>query len=401
MQSLLDKLASGETWERFYAYKTSLVCPKDAALSLRQFIDCGAYRPVCDAIRAGTPFPLPGKKVLSKLSTGRKRTVYTYPEPENTVLKCLTWLLLRRCDGLFSPGLYSFRPGRTAKDAIRALRSVPGLEGMYAYKADIHDYFNAIPVPLLLPQLEAAVGEDRELFRFLRRLLEEPEVLDRGQPVREKKGIMAGTPLSAFYANLFLMDLDRCFEAQGVPYVRYSDDILLFAPTLEAAQAHAAHIRAYLEERGLELNPEKEALTGPGEGWTCLGFYCKGDRVDIAPATVEKLKGKMRRKTRALRRWADRSGAEGERAAAAFIRMFNRKLLESPQGSELSWSHWFFSVINTTDSLREIDRYAQDCLRRLVSGKNTKARYNVRYGDLKKLGYRSLVNAYYSFSEDG
>ena len=115
---------------------------------------------------------------------------------------------------------------------------------------------------------------------------------------------------------------------------------------------------------------------------------------------MKKLKGKMRRKTHALLRWADRTGAEGERAAAAFIRVFNRKLLESPMDRDLSWSHWFFSVINTAESLREIDRYAQDCLRRLVSGKNTKARYNVRYADLKKLGYRSLVNAYYSFSSD-
>ena len=399
MNSLLDRLASRETWGRFYAYKTSLVCPKPFAAELRGFIDAEAYLPVCAAIRAGEPFPLPAKKVLSKLSTGRKRTVYIYPEPENTVLKCLTWLLLREYDSLFSPGLYSFRPGRTAKDAVRALRSLPGLEGMYAYRADIHDYFNSIPVPLLLPRLEAALGEDRDLLTFLRALLEEPCVLDRGEPKQERKGIMAGTPLSAFHANLFLTELDRHFEALAVPYIRYSDDILLFTPDRERAEAHAAYIRGFLEERGLELNPEKEALTGPGEGWTCLGFFCKGDTVDIAPVTVEKLKGKMRRKTRALLRWADRSGAEGERAAAAFIRVFNRKLLESPEGSELSWSHWFFSVINTPESLREIDRYAQDCLRRLVSGKNTKARYNVRYGDLKKLGYRSLVNAYYSFSD--
>ena len=65
----------------------------------------------------------------------------------------------------------------------------------------------------------------------------------------------------------------------------------------------------------------------------------------------------------------------------------------------MSWSHWFFSVINPTDSLEVIDRYAQDCLRVLVSGKRTKARYNVRYEDLKALGYQSMVHAYYSFDK--
>ena len=269
---------------------------------------------------------------------------------------------------------------------------------MHAYKADIHNYFNSIPVQRFLPVLEAAVGEDGSLYAFLRRLLEEPRVLTPSGVVTEGKGIMAGTPLSAFYANLYLMDLDRSFVEMGVPYIRYSDDILLFAPDKRAAEDYASRIRRWLTDRGLSLNPEKEALTPPGEGWTCLGFYCRGDVVDIAPATVEKLKGKMRRKTRALRRWADRTGAEGERAAAAFVRVFNRKLLESAGDNELTWARWFFPVINTDASLREIDRYAQDCLRRLISGKNTKARYQVRYADLKALGYRSLVNAYYSFS---
>ncbi len=103
----------------------------------------------------------------------------------------------------------------------------------------------------------------------------------------------------------------------------------------------------------------------------------------------------MRRKTRSLQRWRQRNGVDGTRAAKAFIRIFNRKLLESPADSELSWCYWFFPVINTADSLREIDAYAQDCVRYLVSGRRTKARYNVRYGDMKALGYRSLVHAYY------
>ena len=45
-----------------------------------------------------------------------------------------------------------------------------------------------------------------------------------------------------------------------------------------------------------------------------------------------------------------------------------------------------------------IDRYAQDCLRVLMSGQRTKGRFNVRYEDLKKLGYRSLVHEYYAFN---
>lgn len=398
---MLEKLRDNACWEAFYEYKAGLACPKSFLKELRAFIDGEAYLPVAAAIEGGEPFPLPKKTLIAKQSAEKKRTVYTYPRAENTVLKLLTWLLLRRYDGLFSPGLYSFRPGRTAKDAVRRLTRTPGIFEMFAYKVDIHDYFNSIPVARLLPMLEDALGEDPALLRFLRALLEEPGALDGGKIITEQKGIMAGTPLSAFYANLYLRELDSHFEELGLPFARYSDDIILFAPERETVEAQAAFLRAFLLRHGLTVNPRKEAFTAPGENWTFLGFRCARGVVDIAPATLDKLKGKMRRKTRALMRWKARNGLSGEKAAAAFIRVFNRKLLESPTDNDLSWSRWFFPVITTADSLHIIDRYAQDCLRYLISGKRTKGRFDVRYPQLKALGYRSLVHAYYAFGEEG
>ena len=398
--SLLDQLSRRECWEKFYEYKTSLAFPKAFAAELRDFIDGEGYLPVCRSIAAWEPFPLPRKSVISKMTSGKKRVVYTYPKAENTVLKLLTWLLLRRCDSLFEDNLYSFRPGRTAKDAVRALRAVPGLGDMWAYNADVSNYFNSIPVEKLLPMLAEALGEDGRLYGFLSALLGEERALSGRETVREQKGIMAGTPLSAFYANLYLRELDRHFARRGVPYARYSDDIILFAPDRAGAEALAGEVRTILTEHGLGLNPAKEELFDPAEGWTFLGFRCRGDTVDIAPASLEKIKGKMRRKSRALMRWRQRGGYGGEKAAAAFIRVFNRKLLESPPDNDLSWSRWFFPLLTTADSLRVIDRYAQDCLRWLVSGKRTKGRYDVRYEDLKRLGYRSLVHEYYAFQKE-
>jgi len=396
---LLDELSNAETWEAFYQYKMGLARPKDETKALRDFIDRKAWLPVCERIDRGLPFPLPRRAVISKLHSEKKRTVYIYPEPENTVLKLLTWLLLRRYDDLFAPGLYSFRPGRTAKDAIRALLAVPGIRNMYAYKADISNYFNSIDVNRFLPALRQVVSDDPELLAFLSALLTEPRVLEKGKELTEQKGIMAGTPLSAFYANLYLRELDWEFVSAGIPYARYSDDIILFSPAEATTQTRAARLRAVLSARGLVLNPAKENFYTPETGWTFLGFCCRDGKIDIAPATLDKLKAKMRRKTRALARWRDRTGHTGEQSAAAFIRIFNRKLLEMPTGSELSWSSWFFSVITTTESLHVIDLYAQDCLRFLLSGTRTKARYNFRYEDLKALGYRSLVHAYYEYEK--
>ena len=394
--SLLDKLSERESWERFYEYKLSLACPKQFARELREFIDSGAYLPVCERISRGEPFPLPKRSVISKLDTGKKRVIYIYPKAENTVLKLLTHLLLRRYDGLFSPGLYSFRPAHTAQMAFKRLARTPGIDGMYCFKADISNYFNSVDISLLLPMLEEVTRDDPRLYEFLSSLLREPRVLEGGREITEQKGIMAGTPLSAFYANLFLRELDKYFADTGIPYARYSDDIILFAPTREQAEGYAGQVRSFLAERGLSVNPDKVSFSAPGEGWVFLGLSYKDGIADIAPASVKKLKAKMRRKTRALKRWQQRNYLPPEKAAAAFIRIFDRKLFEAGADSELSWAYWYFPVIGTDRSLREIDAYARDCLRYLISGRRTKARYNVRYEQLKALGLRSCVHEYYS-----
>ncbi len=268
---------------------------------------------------------------------------------------------------------------------------------MYSYKTDISNYFNSIPMEQFLPMLENVLSDDPELFSFLKKLLLEERVLYLGNEIREEKGIMAGCPLASFFANLYLMDLDHAFAERGIPYARYSDDIIVFAESRETVEAYAEEIREYLRKRGLEVNPVKEVLGEPEDGFVFLGFICRNGETDIAPASVVKLKKKMRRKSRALLRWRLRNGVEGEKAARAFIRIFNRKLLESSYDRDLSWSGWFFSMITTTESLHEIDLYAQDCLRYLVSGRRTKSRFNVKYEDLKALGYKSLVHAYYDY----
>ena len=397
---MLDLLSDPEVWERFYQYKTNLACPKAFAKELRGFIDGEEYLPVIENLKKGAPFPIPKKAVISKMGSKKKRVVYIYPEPENTVLKLLTYLLLRKYDGIFAGNLYSFRPGRTAKDAMRKLIRTPGIRQKYAYKVDISNYFNSVDLSILLPVLEATLSDDPRLFSFLHRLLTEPFVLENGRQVREEKGIMAGTPLSSFYANLFLKEMDAWFEERQIPYARYSDDVIVFAATREETERYAEVIRRFLEDRSLTVNPAKEEYYTPETGFTFLGFSHHAGAIDIAPATVRKLKDKMRRKARALERWRARNGLDRERSAKAFIRVFNRKLMESSPDNDLSWSRWFFSVINRTESLQVIDRYAADEVRFLLTGKRTKGRFNARYADLKALGFKSLVHAYYAFEEN-
>ncbi len=394
--SILNALDDPAVWQEFYRYKESAGhLDRNALAALRQWVEHRGYLPVAEGIKAGAPFPPPRRKEISKLGSDKKRVVYTYPEDENRVLKLLTFLLQREYDSLFADNLYSFRPRKGVRDAVLRLIRTRGIGQMWSYKVDIHNYFNSVPVERLLPILECTLDGDPELFQFLARLLAEPFAESNGILIQEDKGIMAGSPVSAFLANLYLAQMDHHFQSKGILYARYSDDIIVFAETPEDLECHVATIARFLSDAGLTVNPAKEARTAPGEPWTFLGICCQNGAVDVAPISVKKLKAKMRRKTRALERWKARKGVDGIQAAKAFIRVFHRKLFEQGSEHELNWTRWYFPLINTTDSLIEIDAYRQRCIRYLATGSNTKSAYWFRYEDMKRLGYVSLVHCYY------
>ena len=394
---ILTQLESHHCWMQFYlCKKDSGHLSKQDEKGLSAFIEQKAYLPVVHRIQNGDGFAPPKRAAISKMSSRKKRIVYTYAPDENWVLKHMTHLMIRKYDHLFTDNLYSFRSGRSVKDAIRDLRRVKNIDQMWSYKADISNYFNSIPVTQLLPVMDNALADEPVLLGFLTDLLTSPYVTDQGNMTEDhQKGIMAGTPFSTFLANLYLSDLDRHFEKENRIFARYSDDIILFSPSKDQLEQDIRHIHAYLQSKGLSMNPDKEAITAPGEMWTFLGFSFHQGIIDIAPASVQKLKGKMRRKMRALERWRDRGNHEGTHAARAFIKTFNRKLLEGGGDHDLSWALWYFPTITTTESLQTIDHYAQQCIRTLSTGKHTKGAFNFRYEDMKTLGYITLVNRYY------
>lgn len=398
---ILSIMETRQAWISFLEYRKG-VCRLDEQeeAELTSFIEKEEYLPIVDLIRRGEPFPRPRRAAISKKSSSKKRIVYIYPPRESFVLKLMTHLLLRRYDHLFCRNLYSFRAGHGAKEALGDLSSIRAIGEMWSYKADISNYFNSIPVERLIPLLEKAIPEEPQIIRFLSGLLRDPLVYEGGQLISEEKGIMAGCPLSTFLANLYLAELDAKFWHSRWIYARYSDDIIIFAPTEQELEERIALIRRTLAEKGLIINPDKESRTAPGEQWVFLGFSFHRGVIDVAPASVEKIKAKMRRKTRALQRWADRKGISGVNAAKAFVRVFNQKLFENPVSNDLTWARWFFPLINTDRSLHVIDQYAQQCIRTLATGKHTKASYNFRYGQMKELGYVSLVNRYYRSVEE-
>lgn len=392
---ILSLLSDQGTWQAFLNKKTEQGnLPERELLELKEFIDTKQYIPLVQHIQNGGTLSPPKQSLISKTHTAKKRIVYTFRHDENYLLKLITFLL-RDYDDVFAPNLYSFRKNHSVKQAVNKILNIRRLDELYVYKVDISDYFNSVDISLLLPKLQDVLQNDMRLYTFIKKLLECPYAEIDGKPTRVRKGIMAGVPLSTFLANLYLKELDFIFFERNIPYMRYSDDIIVFAENETQLNECIVTIKSFLSSHNLSVNDEKENIYLPKQSWNFLGFSYSNGIVDISDISFNKLKAKIRRKTRALSRWARKKGVSGERAAKALIKRFNAKFYDNPTHNELTWSRWFFPIINTDRTLKQIDAYMCECVRYLATGKRTKAKYNFRYEDIKTLGFKSLVNAYY------
>ncbi len=355
---------------------------------------------VFNEIAAGTyAFSIPIKKLISKYGTSKKRTVYLFEEYEMMALRLIAQELYRY-DHLFSDNLYSFRSGHGVQNAMSALRHAKDLGKMYGYKTDIHDYFNSIDITQLLPALKANL-DDEILYNMFEAILTEKRVMFDHQIIEERKGVMAGTPVSPFLANFYLKDMDMFFEQKDCIYMRYADDILILADSEEKLSELRSELIDWISEKGLEMNPKKEKFFSPGDTFDFLGFAVNEHDIDICHASVEKMKQSIRRTARSIRRWMIEKNAPVKGTVKAMIRKYNGKFFGYDGSDELTWSRWYFSVITTDKSLHEIDSYLQEELRYVATGKHNKTNYKAMpFMTLKECGYRTLVNGYHSQMED-
>ena len=392
--SILESLLCHDEWLAFFEYKKSGGhLGKADEKELYEFIANKNYLQAAARINNGGLFSLPEAVKVNKSASSKKRTVFIFSEEENFIQKFLAYKLLDY-DYLFSDNLYSFRRNMGVKKAVTRLVYHKGINSMYSFKLDISDYFNSVSARLLLPELESVLEDDR-LFVLIKEMLLEPYALCDGKREKVKKGILAGSPLSGFLANLYISALDKYFEDNNVLYARYSDDIIFFAETEKELNFYINKVMSFLNEKGLTVNENKVEKSLPGEAWTFLGFeYCNGV-IDISPVSKMKLKKKMRRKARALYRWRIKKNAEPERAVAAFIKYFDKKLYQNPVNNEITWARWYFPIVNTHKSLKELDSYMQQCVRYIATGKQNKSSYNFTYENMKALGYVTLVNSFY------
>lgn len=408
--NILDSLYEERTWQGFLQYKIEKqhLSGKEQK-QLEDYIHEKTYYPLLKEMEQEKyEFPIPMKKEINKGGTSKKRVVYSYPDDFNTLLKIIAFSMYKY-DGIFSNNCYAFRRNFGVKDAMKRIRNTKGISKKYCLKVDISNYFNSIDVAMLLEKLIFLKRQDANLYDMFERILtadkavvcmEKDSMPSGNVVVEEKRGAMAGIPISPFFANVYLAELDRYFEEQDILYFRYSDDILIFADSIDDLKQYQEILYNQIAEHHLSLNPSKVQISTPGEMWEFLGFCYRNEQVDLSDNTKRKIKGKIKRKAQALRRWQEKKGLSGDKAAKGFIKAMNHKFFDCGDGTEFSWTRWFFPNLTTADGLAEIDVYMQQYIRYCVTGRHYKGNYRVTYEQMKEWGYRNLVHEYYAHKNE-
>jgi RNA-directed DNA polymerase len=249
---------------------------------IAQKLRTGQYRPA--AIRE-VPIPKPN---------GGTRTLGIPNVQDRLIQQAIRQAL----SPVFDPGMsahsYGLRPGRSAHDALDAARAYVGAGKTWVVDIDLKSFFDQINHDKLMHAVSRQV-RDKNLLRLIGDYLRAPLQAADGSQRARQRGTAQGGPLSPLLANIYLHPLDVELATRGVAFVRYADDIAIFAGSERAAQRILASVVKWIEaELKIEVNRDKSG-TGPSQDTQLLGFRIHREgEVSVAPHALKRLKAKVR-----------------------------------------------------------------------------------------------------------
>ena len=213
---------------------------------------------------------------IPKGNTGKLRPLGIPTLKDRVVQMAVVLILEPIFEADFLDCSHGFRRGRSAHQALEAIRQ--GLkDGLTAiYDADLKGYYDSIPQDKLLACVRMRVA-DRSVLGLIRMWLEAP-IMEEKQRFNNDRGTPQGGVASPLLANIYLHWFDKKFHRQDGPanwakarLTRYADDFVI------QARYQGSRLEEWIEGQlegwlGLVINREKTRTIQLKEEGATLDF---------------------------------------------------------------------------------------------------------------------------------